>query len=97
MAYLSRETIAANGAQGLTVPAAAKFARITVRGGSFSFVYGGDDPTAGTWYPLTLGQYLDIEIEDTSVSPISIIRDVADTGTVYVSYFDAIPKLRVGT
>lgn len=95
--YISRESIASNGAQALTVPAAAKFARITVRGGSFSYTYGGSDPTAGTWYPLVTGQVLDIEIEDAATSAFRIIRDTDGSGTVYVSYFDALPKLSVRT
>lgn len=95
MAYISRETIAANGEQSLTVPPAAKWAIITARGGNFSYTYGGDAPTAATWYGLTPLQLMELAIEDIGSSPLRFIRDANDSGTLYVSYFDVAPRARV--
>ena len=91
MAYLSEETIAANGSQSLTVPTGAKRAKITARGGNFSYRFGAQTPTAVAYHALFNSG--DVEIEDKDMAGLRIIRDVADTGSLYVTYFDAYAKL----
>lgn len=100
MAYISEQTIAANGSQALTVPtlaggaiADAKSCVLEVRasggGGVFSYRMSGSAASAGTFHSLVVGQQLTLCEGD--MTTFRIIRDTDGQGTIYVTYDDKVP------